>query len=90
MTAVEIAREHGYSHLFELLAPMIRNPVPHHTLERLQQRFHAMIRNDLSGFSNQEHLRLPELIVLTEMATPEMWFPLKSNNEYPRVGVAYR
>ncbi len=90
LCAIEIAREHGYSHLFEILAPVIRNAVPSSVLEKLQDRFHNIIRNDLTSFTNQEHLRLPQLSPLTEMINPEMWFPLKAlvghDTNSPRVG----
>jgi hypothetical protein len=90
LCAIEIAQEHGYSHLFEVLAPVIRNAVPNSVLEKLTDRFHNIIRNDLASFTNQEHLRLPQLSPLTEMIHPEMWFPLKAvvghGPNSPRVG----
>jgi hypothetical protein len=92
VTALEIAQEHGWTDLFEILCPIIRNTVPHSTLEKLQGSFHNMIWDDLDSFPNQRHLRLPELASLTEMELPEMWFPLKaldqSKQDPPRVSEA--
>jgi len=89
LCAIEIAREHGYSHLFEVLAPVIRNAVPSLVLQKLQDRFHDIIGNDLAEFTNHEHLRLPQLSQLTEMLIPQMWFPLKAlvdhSSKSPRV-----
>jgi len=92
LCGIEITREHGYSHLFEVLAPVIRNAVPSSILQTLERRFHNIIRDDLAAFDNQEHLRLPQLSPLTEMLTPEMWFPLKTivghDSNSPRVRIA--
>jgi hypothetical protein len=78
MTAGEIARDLGSSYLYEILAPGVRNGVPYLTLQNLQEAFHNIIRTDLASAENTEHLRLPELIPLTELDVPEMWFPLKA------------
>lgn len=74
LTATEIARVMGHLHLTDILAPVIYHPVPHSTLARLQALFHEMIRADSREVSN---LVLPELVTLTELRVPEMWFPLK-------------
>ncbi|PVH97328.1 hypothetical protein DM02DRAFT_730649 [Periconia macrospinosa] len=88
LTAAEIARENGYLHLIDILAPVIYYPVPHSTLARLQALFHEMIRADSRGVSN---LVLPELVTLTELRIPEMWFPLKHKSAKEHaVGYRYR
>jgi hypothetical protein len=78
MTAAEIARDSGFTHLYNALAPVIHHCVPSAVLATLQTRFHDLIRVDLRE-STQElaNLRLPDLVVLTELKVPIMWFPLK-------------
>lgn len=75
----------GYLHLTDILAPVIYHPVPHPTLARLQALFHTMIRADCEDVSD---LVLPELVTLTELKVPEMWFPLryKGAKEHAVVG----
>lgn len=74
VSAVEIARKREYLNLTDILAPVIYHPVPYSTLARLQGLFHQMIRTDLKEVSG---LVLPELVALTELRKPEMWFPLR-------------
>lgn len=54
---------------------MIRHPVPHEVLARLQILFHDMIKAD---FGKGSFLILPDLVPLTELKEPEMWFPIKN------------
>lgn len=89
LCALEIAQEHGYSHLLEILEPRIKNLVPHSALDKVQSAFHQLIKSDLTTFANQEHLRLPELAMLTDMEIPEMWFPLKSLENHPTSSRGY-
>ncbi|KAH6667471.1 hypothetical protein B0J14DRAFT_704554 [Halenospora varia] len=78
MTAAEIARELGYTDLFTLLAPTIYHCVPYDVLATLQEHFHGLIRLQLHQLPQElANLRLPELVVLTELRVPLMWFPLK-------------
>jgi hypothetical protein len=65
-----------YSHLADILAPVIYHPTPLNTLLGLEALFHKMIRADLEGVSG---LVLPDLLTLTELKVPEMWFPLRHN-----------
>jgi hypothetical protein len=53
---------------------VIYHTVPHQTLARLQSLFYEIIRADLRG--NMAHLVLPDLVALTELRVPEMWFPV--------------
>lgn len=85
LTAAEIARDLGYSHLYNILSPLIRHNVPSKALEVLQNRFHELIRDQLGHEVTSEHLYLPELVPLTELEIPEMWFPLRSNSQTLRV-----
>lgn len=79
MTAAEIARELGFTDLYDILAPIIYHCVPSAVLAMLQTHFHDLIRFDLRGATQElTTLRLPELVVLTELRMPMMWFPLKS------------
>ena len=78
MTALEIARFLGFRHLYDVLSPVVHHTVPYAILHKLQQRFHSLIRGDLTGRPENAHLRLPELELLTELENPEMYFPLKS------------
>jgi hypothetical protein len=79
MTAAEIARELGFTDLYDILAPIIYHCVPSAVLAMLQTHFHDLIRFDLRGATQElATLRLPDLVVLTELRMPMMWFPLKS------------
>jgi hypothetical protein len=83
LTAGEIAQQMGYYHLTDILAPTILHPVPPKTIARLQALFHEMIRADCP---EDEFLILPDINVLTELRTPEMWFPVskRTASEYAR------
>ncbi|KAF7157872.1 hypothetical protein CNMCM5623_002306 [Aspergillus felis] len=84
LTAVEIAREVGYSDLCDILTPVIRHFVPPRVLLDLEQKFHELIHAELAGFAHLEHLRLPQLVVLTELENPEMWFPIQAQSQHGR------
>lgn len=77
MTPLELARELGFSYLFDILSPVIRNPVPLGTLMGLQERFHNIIRSDLGDRVEDERIYLPVLEVLTEIGDEAIWFPVK-------------
>ena len=87
MTPLELAQDLGYAELYSALSPTIRWPVPTSTLSTLQRRFHEIISTDLGDHIGSEHIRLPELIVLTELATPQMWFPVKGTKSSPAVSL---
>jgi hypothetical protein len=78
MTPVEMARALGFSGLSEILSPVIRHNIPARTLNTLESNFHDIIRGDLGDSVTKTHLRLPELIVLTELKVPFMQFLLHS------------
>ena len=65
---------------------MIYHTVPHQTLARLQSLFYEMIRVDWGG--HMSHLVLPDLVALTELRVPEMWFPVgeQGNTKHAVVG----
>jgi len=85
LTAVEIARELGYSDLWEILTPVIRHFVPARILMNLEQKFHELIHAELAGFAHLKYLRLPQLVVLTELENPQMWFPIQPPSQHRRV-----
>ncbi len=78
MTALEIAMAIGRWELVEVLNAEILYPISSPILTTLQTHFHNLMRSNLSARPNElAALRLPDLIVLTEMELPMMWFPLK-------------
>ncbi len=77
VTALELAREFGFSYLYDVLAPVIRNPIPFAVLMRLQGQFHNIIHRDLGDRVGKERIYLPQLEVLTEIGNEPMWFPVK-------------
>ena len=79
MTALEIATAIGRWELVELLNLEVLYPISLTNLTTLQMHFHNLIRSNLSARPNElAALRLPDLLVLTELEVPMMWFPLKS------------
>lgn len=74
---MEIARELGYKHLYELLTPVIRHYVAPRTLGQLESKFHDLLRKELGHTDVLKDIRLPVLTVLTELDYPEMWFPIQ-------------
>ena len=79
MTALEIATAIGRWELVDLLNLEVFHPRSHSILTTLQTHFHNLIRSNLSARPNElAVLRLPDLLVLTELEVPMMWFPLKS------------
>lgn len=84
-TAADIARESKHAHLASILAPVIYHPVPHQTLARLQALFYETIRADLGV--HMAHLVLPDLVALTELKVPQMWFPVGEQGDPKRAVV---
>jgi hypothetical protein len=76
LTPLEIAQELGHIDLFEILSPIIRHPLPRAVLEALERNFHVLIKSDLEKCDFAKYLNLPSMDVLTELETPEMWFPI--------------
>ena len=85
LTPLELAQELGYESLYNILSPIIRQPVPAKTLEVLQEKFHVLITDDLGDRVGKEHIRLPVLEVLIELKCPQMWFPVKCHDHSPAV-----
>ena len=83
MTAPELARYFGCSHLYDILSPVIHCVIPHEVLRSLQEQFHNLLRDELSPqVVNELHIRLPQLEFLTEQKGDLMWFPL-SEHKFP-------
>lgn len=80
-TAAEIARDMGYSDLYDILCPIIRHPIPFTVLDRLQQQLHTLLRELISDATLESTLRLPELSVITELETPMLRFPIYRTGE---------
>jgi len=49
-----------------------------------------MIHADLRDKVAESHLRLPDLVVLTELKTPRMWFPVALQGRKDAMGYLYR
>ncbi|MFI7677736.1 hypothetical protein [Actinophytocola sp. NPDC049390] len=73
---LDIALRGGRTHLTGPLLPVIHRPVPTDVLRALQSHLHGVIRGRAADLVDEQRLRLPELDVLTELETPEMWFPV--------------
>jgi hypothetical protein len=73
---LDIALRGGHGHLTGLLLPVVRHPVPTDVLAALERHFHGLVRERVADLVDKERLRLPVLDVLTELAEPEMWFPV--------------
>ncbi|EAW09753.1 uncharacterized protein ACLA_039690 [Aspergillus clavatus NRRL 1] len=82
LTAVEIAHELGYSELWDILTPVIHHFLPAKVLIELEIQFHQLIHAELADPSISKNLRLPQLVVLTELENPEMWFPVYPQSEH--------
>ncbi|KAF2848222.1 HET-domain-containing protein [Plenodomus tracheiphilus IPT5] len=86
LTAAEMAQSKRHHHVADILAPVIYHTIPHRTLARLQALFHEMIRAD---WEHVDDVILPDLVALTELRVPEMWFPLGVQQAVHQV-VGYR
>ncbi|KAJ7208871.1 hypothetical protein GGX14DRAFT_364991 [Mycena pura] len=81
-TPLDIARKSHHTHLYDILAPVIRHPLPGKTILILEKSLHEVIQaecktnNEDFGRMHKSATRYPEVAVLTEMATPLIWFPL--------------
>ena len=88
ITAADIARDNKHADLAEMLAPVIYHSVPQKTLARLESQFHEMIKADLG--ERAAHLVLPDLVALTELKVPEMWFPVGEQGDSKKPIVSLR
>jgi Ankyrin repeat len=89
-TPLDVARQHGWAHLFDILSPVVRRTVHYGVLQDLQDRLHNLIRE---GFKNDPQAQLecfvlPELEILTEFEHARLWFPLQPELIDTREGLA--
>lgn len=80
----------GRWEIVDVLNSEVLYPISHPILTTLQTHFHNLIRSSLSARPNElAALRFPDLLVLTELELPMMWFPLKSEGptKSPRLGM---
>lgn len=73
---VDLALQSQHLHLFGILEPEIRHPVPADTLAALQARFHEQIMDIADDLIEEGELLMPELEILTELDPPCMTFPI--------------
>ncbi|KAJ7879414.1 hypothetical protein B0H13DRAFT_2543655 [Mycena leptocephala] len=89
-TPLDIARKFRHTHLYDILAPVIRHPLPNKTILQLEKSLHDIIQAECE--SNEEDIermgksatRYPEVTVLTEMVIPLIWFPINEEDVNPR------
>lgn len=74
-TPYEIAKDHGHTHLYDLLCPIIRRPIDPRALQVAQHVLHSLIKQQFPRDLLQDFF-LPELEVLTEFEHSSLWFPL--------------
>lgn len=89
-TPLEVARQHGWTHLYDILNPVVRRPLHFKILHDLQSRLHDLIRESFKT-DTEAHLEcfmLPELEVLTEFEHSRLWFPLQPELKDTREGLA--
>ena len=90
MTSLELARYFGYSHMYDILSPMIRSAIPYRSLQLLEEQLHALIRDELtSQVVDEWHLQLPQLEYLTELEGDLMYFPLSEHKYQNAVSPIY-
>jgi len=73
---VDIARSKGHAHLLSLLEPIYKRTVPDGILERIQCRFHNLIREVAGDLVTRQSLRLPELEPMLEYDRKHFWFAI--------------
>jgi hypothetical protein len=70
---VDVAAKKGHAHLLAVLEPEYRRQVPLGVLLKIQQHFHAVIRQRADRLVLEHALRLPELEPMLELDEPRMW-----------------
>lgn len=64
-------------HLYDILQPVIKRPLPPGTLQRIEYNFHRPICSEIGQRVDTAKLYLPALEVLTELDGEAVWFPIK-------------
>jgi hypothetical protein len=76
-TPLDVARQHGHRHLFDILQPVVRHPLDDEVLQGLQEHLTMLIRGGrYADFVLRQQLRLPQLAPITELTVPKLWFPV--------------
>lgn len=82
----EVARQHEWTHFYDILSPVIRRPLHFN----LQSQLHDLIRESF-GPDPEVHLdcfKLLELEILTEFEHWKLWFPLQPQLKDTMEGLA--
>jgi hypothetical protein len=74
--AVDIAKNRSHVHLIRILEPVYEQDVPGAELLRIQDRFHALIRERARRMVEDHKLRLPELEPMLEFGQRRFWFAI--------------
>lgn len=73
--SLDVAKNKGHIHLLGILSPVYKRRVAEHILERMQSRFHDLIREVAGRYPVPiDTLRLPELEPLLEFERRHFWF----------------
>ncbi|OAP59250.1 hypothetical protein AYL99_06548 [Fonsecaea erecta] len=79
MDPSELAQLSGYTHIYNMLRPNVGSVTSYRT-RATGKGFLTLIINDLGAKRVMEqHIRLPELEVLTESDGNLMWFPIRDH-----------
>lgn len=77
---LDIARQQGHKHLYQVLTPVEQSPVSLETIQRIEANFHNLIMEDgywdVGELIQEKSLRLPQLQPLLERNKPIIWFPI--------------
>ncbi|KAI1177869.1 hypothetical protein F4777DRAFT_587078 [Nemania sp. FL0916] len=76
ITAYELADKYNNKYLIEHLQPKIIHAVDSSALESLEDQLHRIITEKFGEFISKHAFHMPQLVVLTEMETPELWIPI--------------
>jgi hypothetical protein len=89
-TPLEVAHQHGWTHLYDILNPVVRRHLHSRILHKLQSRLHDLIREafETDPEAHLECFRLPELEILTVFEHSRLWFPLQPELKDSREGLA--
>ncbi|KAK3952329.1 hypothetical protein QBC32DRAFT_144561 [Pseudoneurospora amorphoporcata] len=88
LTPLELAQELEVFHLYHILSPVLKRPLPPDTLQRIEYNFHRLIRSEVGQRVDAEKLYLPVLEALTELDGEAVWFPIKFG--YPGAGYLFQ
>ena len=77
LTPLELAHEMEVFHLYDILSPVIKRPLPPDMLKRIEYNFHGLICSEVGQRVEAEKLYLPVLEALTELDGETVWFPIK-------------